>query len=209
MSENEEAKFLIPDELCADTRMAEQGDVCEGLLLDANGTFDPARLGVGRKRICQWLGIGDSTFTGWIQAGRIPRPAAIAHGLHRNLQHRVRQIGDLRRERLDPRVVRVDGKFAVCEFVENKHGEIEGRLVATGISDQGVAHDLARRLSRAFADDLANAIEMLRFYQESDPDQLQLVGEIADKLEMYKDRHRIEAPFDTKPEGNPPAEVEP
>ena len=77
MSQSEK-DFVIPDDFVADGRMAELGDACEGFLLDEAGKFDAARLDVRRKSLCQYLGVGESTFTGWVQAGRIPRAAAIA-----------------------------------------------------------------------------------------------------------------------------------
>ena len=181
-------EMSVSDHLLGDARMAELGDACEALLLGEEGKFDPERLDVRRKRFCQYLGIGDSTFTGWIQAGRIPRAAAIAIVLHRTLRQRQSRIRELTRERLEPRVVVMDGKFAICEFGESDRGEIEGRLVATGISDQAVAHDMARRRSRRFDNVVEHAIQMLRLFEESDPDQLERVGEIANELENYTRR---------------------
>ena len=165
--------------------------LAKGPCSNSTGKFDPALVDVRRKTLCQYLAIGESTYTGWVQAGRIPRAAAIAYTLHRNLQQRARRIRALKQERLEPRVVVVDDMFAICEFRENEHGEIEGRLVATGISDQSAAHDMARLRSRAFTDVLEEAIELLRFYRDSDPDQLQRVGEVADKLENFRDPGRL------------------
>src|SRR5262245_17886717 len=187
MSKNEVA---LPDDLLADTRMAELGDVCEGLLLDEKGKFNPERLDVRRKRLCQYLGIGESTFTGWVQSERIPRAAAIAIALHRNLRERVSRMRELARDRLEPRVVVVDGKFAICEFLEREDGAVEGHLVATGIADRAVAQDLARLRSRTFAGLVGSAIDQLHFYQESDPDQLEHVGEIANTVAAYITRPR-------------------
>jgi hypothetical protein len=190
MSETEELSLGLPDGLLADTRMAELGDLCEGSLLDQDAKFDPALVSVRRKRFCQFLGIGESTFTGWVQAGRIPRAAAIAFVLHRNLRQRVQRIQTLTRDRLEPRVVAIDGKYALCEFIERDGGEVEGRLVATGISEETVARDIARHRSSAFGDLQARAIDTLRYYQDTEPDVLDWVGEIATALEDFKNPGR-------------------
>jgi hypothetical protein len=203
MSEDEELN--LPDDLLSGPHMAELGDLCEGYLLGPDGKFDPALVRVRRKRFCQFLGIGESTFTGWVQAGRIPRAAAIALVLYRNLRQQIRQIGRLIRDRLEPRVVAIDGKYTVCEFEERDDGEIVGRLVATGISDEAVARDIARHRSRAFADLQASAIDALKSYQDVEPDVLDWVGEIAADLEDYRKpgqrRMRLDEPLDPHPTG--------
>jgi hypothetical protein len=210
MSEFEE--LTVSDDLLADTRMAELGDVCEGSLLDPDGKFDPALVAVRRKRLCQFLGIGESTFTGWAQAGRIPRAAAIAFVLHQNLRRRAQRIQTLTRDRLEPRVVAMDGKYAVCEFVERDDGEIEGRLVATGIPEEAVARDIARHRSRAFADLQVRAIDALRNYRDVEPDVLDWVGDIASTLEEYNNpeqrRKRLADLLDAHLTGPPAAHGE-
>jgi hypothetical protein len=175
----------IPDDQLADARMAELGDRCEEILLGEDGEFDPARITVRRKSLCQFLGIGESTFTGWVQAGRIPRAAAIAFVLHRNLQERAQRIRRLTADRLEPRVVAIDGKFAVCEFVE-KDGEIEGHLVASEIAEEAVARDIARHRSRAFADLQLAAVDELERMNEMDPDEWAWAGNLADKLKQFR-----------------------
>jgi hypothetical protein len=183
-------EFAVPDDLLSDDCMAKLGDACEAYLLDEGGQFDPKRLDVRRKRFCEFLGIGESTFTGWTQAGRIPRAAAIAFVLHRNLLDRSRRIRQLEQDRLEPRVVLVDGRFALCEFLENEDGEIEGRLVATGIPDREIAQDLARRRSGSFANLLSEAAVLLSDLHDNHPELLGRLEDVANALEDYRDPTR-------------------
>ena len=60
------------------------GEFCEGAVdadtlvdeLEEYGPFAPVR-----RRFCEFLGIGESTLTGWMKAERVPRPAKVAYVL--------------------------------------------------------------------------------------------------------------------------------
>jgi hypothetical protein len=84
-----------------------------------------------RKDLCEYLGIGESTLSGWIKEGRIPRMArnAIALlGIQQMLAAELRRLGAD-----DLRVVRAGNHFQVCELLEDEEGELTGRVIADHI----------------------------------------------------------------------------
>lgn len=91
-----------------------------------------------RKTLCEYLGIGESTLSGWIKEGRIPRMAKNAIVLleaQQLLAHRVRHLeAQLDAAANDLRVTRSGDSYQVCEYREDAEGEIVGRVIADRVA---------------------------------------------------------------------------
>ncbi len=84
-----------------------------------------------RKELCEYLGVGESTLSGWIKEGRIPRMARNAIAL---LGIQQMLAAELRRLQADDlRVVRAGQHFQVCELLEDQDGELTGRVIAENV----------------------------------------------------------------------------
>lgn len=170
-----------------DGSMEEVGNICERALMSDQGETDFSFIGSpggpSRKQFCQFLGIGESTLTGWMQAKRIPRAAAIALVSYWNLKERAGTIKRLVKEKAHPRVIAMDGKYAVCEFGKGEDGEPEGRIIAQGIPDYGIARAMARSRSVEFHKLLKSAANRLHEYYEIEPSQLDYVHELKHDLD--------------------------
>ena len=171
--------LLFPSDWIATEPMVEIGDICEGSMLTSDGRFDVAKLDhLPRKKFCQFLGIGELTLVGWIQTGKIPRAAAIAFVLYQNLQEQSRKARAVALASLEPRVISLNGKFAVCEFKERDDKELEGHIIAGEIPDYGTAYAIAKGRSKRFLNLLEKASSTLQSYYEQDPDVLDFVSDI-------------------------------
>lgn len=85
-----------------------------------------------RKSLCEFLGIGESTLSGWLKDGRVPRMAKNAIALlaaQKVLAAEVRRLSDK-----DLRIVRAGDHYQVCELAEDDDGEIDGRVIADRIA---------------------------------------------------------------------------
>jgi hypothetical protein len=91
-----------------------------------------------RKTLCEYLGIGESTLSGWIKDGRIPRMAKNALVLlevQQLLTLQIRHLGtQLDTATNDLRVARSGDSYQVCEYREDEDGEIVGRVIADRIA---------------------------------------------------------------------------
>ena len=118
-----------------------------------------------RKDFCEFLGIGESTLTGWLKGNRIPRSAKVAYALLVGLGVLQDEVRRLRQETGDPKVLKDGERYLVVQFpsvdvvrnvVDNPDvpagmvGEIAiGKIVARDIADARTARQLAAS-SRAF-----------------------------------------------------------
>jgi hypothetical protein len=91
-----------------------------------------------RKGLCEYLGIGESTLSGWIKDGRIPRMAKNACVLlvvQQMLADEVRRLQvQLDAAVSDLKVVRSGTHYQVCDLQEDEEGEIVGRVIADHIT---------------------------------------------------------------------------
>ena len=181
--------LIISDSAFGGRSMEEIGDVCEGTLATDSGDSDFSFVGShpgalhSRKEVCRFLGIGESTLTGWMQAKRIPRTAAIALVLYWNLEERIKRLNRLEQEQSDPKVIAMDGKYAVCEFYDEREGECDGKIIAQSVPDVGTARAISRFRSAAFLQLLKRSADRLHEYYEIDPDQLEYVRELTNELD--------------------------
>lgn len=158
---------IILDELM-DLKPSSVGDYCEALL-DAERLRDEL-LGsgpFGRKSFCAYLGIGESTLTGWFQSGRIPRVAAEAYVLFLALEVMQEEIRRLEEEAEDPKVIETNGKYAICEFRRGEDGAVLGQVVAENIPDLGKARAVATGTSVSFAKFLKECAEVIEQRRDS------------------------------------------
>jgi len=111
-----------------------------------------------RKALCEYLGIGESTLSGWIKDGRIPRMAKNAIVLLVAQQLLAGEVRSLRVQLnaavSDLKVVRSGTHYQVCELQENEEGEVVGRVIADQITTIEDARLLAsgRRALRVLRD---------------------------------------------------------
>ena len=121
-----------------------------------------------RKDLCEFLGIGESTLTGWLKADRIPRAAKVAYVLLVGLEVLQEEIHRLGSAARDLKVVEDGGKYLVVRFptlpTDLSDGEavprelrarvLAGKIVARDIADAKTAWTLAAssRISRLLDD---------------------------------------------------------
>lgn len=111
-----------------------------------------------RKSLCEYLGIGESTLSGWLKEGRIPQMAKNAIVLllaHQQLAEEVKALRlEKKRAQTDLKVVRSGERFQVCEFIEDEEGEVIGRVIADHVDTLEDARLLAsgRRTLQLAAD---------------------------------------------------------
>jgi len=128
----------------------EIGDFCDGALnaeilvdeLEHDGPFAP----FGRKSLCEFLGIGESTLTGWLKAERVPRAAKVAYVLLVGVIKLQSEIKRLSQEGQDPKILRDGEKFQLVRFETDETGVSVGKIVAREISDMKAARVLAGSL---------------------------------------------------------------
>ncbi len=91
-----------------------------------------------RKGLCEYLGIGESTLSGWIKDGRIPRMAKnaiVLLAVQQELAAEVRRLQlQLDAAITDLKVVRSGQHYQVCELQEDEEGEVIGRVIADQIA---------------------------------------------------------------------------
>lgn len=98
---------------------------------------------MSRKPFCEFMGIGESTLTGWLQSERMPQPAAVAYVLLLAAQQLQDQLTKLVKRQGEPRIIALAGKYAVVRFEESDVGESVGRIIASDISDLAEARKIA------------------------------------------------------------------
>ena len=118
-----------------------------------------------RRELCEFLGIGESTLTGWLKADRIPRAAKVAYALLEGLTVLQDEVRRLRRETGYPKVLKDGEQYLVVKFpsadvvrfladnTDFPAGKIAdataGEIVARDIADAKTALQLAASF-RAF-----------------------------------------------------------
>lgn len=116
---------------------------------------------MSRKPFCEFMGIGESTLTGWLQSDRIPQPAAVAYVLLLAAQQLQDQLATLEKRQGEPRIIALAGKYAVVRFEESGDGESVGRIIASDISDLAEARKIAFSQSEDMTHLLTRHLELL------------------------------------------------
>lgn len=184
------------------------GEFCEGIL-DAEMLVEdidmdvPSALG-GRKQLCKFLGIGESTLTGWLKARRIPRAAKVACVLLVGMAVLQLEIKRLRQEAQDLKLVRDGETYQLVLFDTDDAGMTIGRIVARNIVDPKIARVTAgsAKAFRTLQETRDVIAEMLE--RTDNPDYIQALEDldyriVKDTLSAFdpeKWRELFETPFD-------------
>jgi hypothetical protein len=122
------------------------GKFCEAALdadtlveeLEEYGPFAPLR-----KNFCEFLGIGESTLTGWLKSGRVPRTAKVAYVLLVGVNVLQAEVKRLRRDAHELKIIQDGGTFQVVRFDADETGVSIGKVVARDIPSAKTARVLA------------------------------------------------------------------
>lgn len=90
---------------------------------------------LGRRDFCRFMGIGESTLTGWLQADRIPQTAAVAYVLLLMSQVLRADCRALEDRGGEPRVIALGGRYAVVRFETGETEQELGQVIASDIPD--------------------------------------------------------------------------
>lgn len=144
----------------------EVGEFCEGALdedilveeLEEYGPFT-------RKSFCNFLGIGESTLTGWLKGGRVPRTAKVAYSLLVVMTELQAEVKRLRRDTHELKIVQDGETFQVVRFETDEKGVSIGSIVARDIPNAKTARVLAGsvkafRLLQETRDVIGHELEM-------------------------------------------------
>lgn len=125
------------------------GEFCEAALdadtlveeLEEYGPFAPLR-----KNFCEFLGIGESTLTGWLKEGRVPRAAKVAYVLLVGVNVLRAEVKRLRREAHELKIIQDGETFQLVRFNADETGVSIGKIVARDIPNAKAARVLAGSL---------------------------------------------------------------
>lgn len=136
---------------------SEIGDLCDKIA-DANWLLKEIEGGVifqseRRKSLCRYLGIGESTLSGWLKNDRVPKMAKEAYvllGFIRSLKDMIRglqaRVTDFETDAGDLKLLQVGDTYQICLFAPREaDGAVVGRVVADNIR----SFDDARLLASA------------------------------------------------------------
>ncbi len=110
-----------------------------------------------QKDLAAFLGVAESTVSGWLKEDRIPQVALLACLLLRLQTLAKEEIERLERLVRRPRIIREDDRFHLVAFDEKPGEWLYGRFIARDITDETTA------LLRARLDEI---IEVLEFSEE-------------------------------------------
>lgn len=97
----------------------------------------------GRKQFCEYLGIGESTLSGWLKEGRIPRQAKEAYVLLLLVLELRERLAATGRFDGDLKIVKHGETYQICRFVEHEDGALSIEVIADGIDNAKDARLLA------------------------------------------------------------------
>jgi transcriptional regulator with XRE-family HTH domain len=174
----------------------EFGEFCENHLtaetlqreLESGGPFARG----GRKQFCEYLGIGESTLSGWLKEGRIPRPAKEAYVLLLLVLELRERLEVTNRLYEDLKIVKQGATYQICRFIEDEDGALSIKVIADGIDNPKDARLLASvkpamRILEKSKFSLEYTVEALEDDQPDSSDYCsQLMGEI-NNLYLYVD----------------------
>lgn len=88
-----------------------------------------AETGLRRRDFCDFLGIGESTLSAWLQAGRIPQSAAIAYVMYSAMNTQSKKLNEME---MRPEIIEdIDGYSVI---VPNKDGAGFRKIHRRGLS---------------------------------------------------------------------------
>lgn len=137
-----------------------------------------------RREFCNFLGIRESTLSGWIKENRVPRMAKVAFGLllaQNQLKGQLKKQNNLMK---NPIPIKKKEEWLLIQLDRHESGDITGSVIAEGIPDI----NNAMRLSQGNeALDLAGqAIFELSEYQNED--HWESIKSLKDKHQRLEER---------------------
>lgn len=179
---------MLKEELDIDAFFGESSQDIVGLCeahIDAESLADSLdrRSPFTRKELCELLGIGESTLSGWLKDGRLPQMAKITLLLLANNRQLWQEIRNLKADAGDLKVIQNGPRYQVCEITVDEEGEPVGRVVADGIATLDDARLLAssRRAAR-----LLNDAEALFNYVADNTENKQFSSEARSLQKKYE-----------------------
>ena len=142
---------------------------------------------IRRKEFCEALDIGELTLSTWLQAGRIPRVAAVAYVLWlavRKLADEIAQRDELTAE---PYVIRCRDGYAVVRPADSTVPDAIDQLIASGIETVELAREMATARSKRFRKVLDRTLEAMGPYAEQFGEDDNWIAEIMADLERARD----------------------
>ncbi len=121
----------LETEALSEIRVEKLREICDRLLdssvlqdeLEHNGVFAPSR-----KRFCEFMGVGESTLTGWLKEDRIPRAVRVAYVMTVAFTMLQRRLRDQIYEGEQPIIVPNGDSFLVVDRSEDDTGRAVGRI---------------------------------------------------------------------------------
>lgn len=142
------------------------GEYFDGLI-DAEELLSHLEQGspFNRREFCEFIGIGESTLSGWLKDRRIPRVAKVAFGLLLAYEQQRMEMARLQADQLLPLVVDTDHGYQICKVERNEHGDLVGAVLAENIKTFNDAYRLASaersiKLLKSADDAVQYALEM-------------------------------------------------
>lgn len=96
----------------------------------------------GRAGFCDFLGIRESTLSGWLKEGNLPYYAKVAFGLAVAFESLKQEHQSLLNEQKEPVIVNLGDQWSLMEICKDDNGVSIGRVLASGITSE----DDAKRL---------------------------------------------------------------
>jgi transcriptional regulator with XRE-family HTH domain len=181
----------------------QRAEWCVSLIDDADDLAEAieADWAQGRRGYCEFLGVGESTLSGWLKEHRVPRYAKLAWGLERLAVALSEELIRVRREASDPQIVRVsDTHYQLCRFAADGDGVMIGQVIADHIPSFQDAAQMAsvrpalRQLKRAkeVVAEMLERTENPLYIAQLEAQQLEIVDLMlfAVKHERWRDRKR-------------------
>lgn len=101
----------------------------------------------GRRGFCEFLGIGESTLSGWLKEKRVPRHAKVAYALLLACDLLRKEVKRLTRDASDLKILKAIEGYQICRFRPDKDGIVVGEIVADRITSFKHASLLANSLA--------------------------------------------------------------
>jgi hypothetical protein len=98
----------------------------------------------GRRTFCEFLGIRESTLSGWLNEDRMPRSAKVAFGLLIAFMELKKKFSSYSQEVMRPIPVKTQEGWTLVQLSENEFDDVEGEVIAERISDKDHAVKLAQ-----------------------------------------------------------------
>lgn len=134
----------------------------------------------GRAGFCDFLGIRESTLSGWLKEGNLPYYAKVAFGLAVLFDDLKTMHQSLIDEDELPVVVNLGDQWGLMEVRKDNNGDRTGKLLASGISSENDAKRLQSSISGAqkfvkampqiFSGFASGSLDYDTYYEEHDED---------------------------------------